>query len=158
MITSAVSLGRGLLWLHVRPVFLLVRPRFAPNDPRPLGSVSGTEFKNCIDMVSRRSSNSLDNENGSIGLVEPSEVEEGVIAVHRSDSAIIIDEAREDLPSVIFRMPNTAFGISMGLAGHAIMWKGMRNADFVKERITEDIVDVLNSMCWYLAATVFVIT
>ncbi len=47
-----------------------------------------------------------------------------------------------------------AFGISMGIAGHAIMWKGMRNAEFVKSRMDVEVVDILNSICFYLSASV----
>lgn len=32
------------------------------------------------------------------------------------------------LPHVVFRVPNTAFGISMGVAGQAIMWKSASDA------------------------------
>lgn len=60
----------------------------------------------------------------------------------------------ETIPPVITRMPNTAFGISMGLAGHSIMWKEMRNANFVTERVDAAVMEGINSMFWYLAATV----
>lgn len=39
----------------------------------------------------------------------------------------------------------------MGLAGHAIMWKGMRNAEFVSNVIEVEIADILNLTCWCLA-------
>lgn len=42
----------------------------------------------------------------------------------------------------------------MGLAGHAIMWKALRNATFVKLRIDTGVVGILNSTCWYLASSV----
>lgn len=47
-----------------------------------------------------------------------------------------------------------AFGIPMGLAGHAIMWKAMRNAEFVSKVIDVRIVDILNMTFWYLASIV----
>lgn len=37
----------------------------------------------------------------------------------------------KDIPSVLLRVPNTAFGIPMGLAGNAYMWKMVENATFL---------------------------
>jgi tellurite resistance protein len=51
---------------------------------------------------------------------------------------------------VITRIPNTAFGISMGLAGNAILWKTISeaNAPFQSERVN---LDVLTILLWCLA-------
>jgi len=50
------------------------------------------------------------------------------------------------------RHERRAFGIPIGLAGHAVMWKAVRGS-FIGERIDVRIVDVLNVACWFLALT-----
>mmetsp|Transcript_1689 Transcript_1689/g.2272 ORF Transcript_1689/g.2272 Transcript_1689/m.2272 type:complete len:234 (+) Transcript_1689:290-991(+) len=43
-------------------------------------------------------------------------------------------QQRHRLPPVVLRMPNTAFGIAMGLGGHAVMWKGA-GSTFIQDYI-----------------------
>jgi tellurite resistance protein TehA-like permease len=67
---------------------------------------------------------------------------------------IIPAETRNTLPNVLLRMPNTAFGIAMGLAGNSIMWKSAGKAAFVSTRID---TDAPNAIFWFAGATVLVI-
>lgn len=48
------------------------------------------------------------------------------------------------LPSVFLRMPNTAFGIPMGLAGHAIMYRALLSTDF---DVTKS--ETAHNLFWY---------
>jgi tellurite resistance protein TehA-like permease len=47
------------------------------------------------------------------------------------------------LPSVWMRLPNTSFGIPMGIAGHAIMWKAAGNAEFISEKANTQIISAV---------------
>lgn len=85
-------------------------------------------------------------------------VDEGISVVVNDDDDV---RGNESLPprnsevtalscSIWRRMPNTAWGISLGLAGNAIMWKKVTRTDFIAERIDASIP---NSIFWY-ASTV----
>jgi tellurite resistance protein len=56
---------------------------------------------------------------------------------------------------VLLRMPNTAFGISMGLAGNAIMWKAAGDADFVTDLMNPASA---NMVLWFASFIVAVMT
>lgn len=43
-------------------------------------------------------------------------------------------------PSVWLRLPNTSFGISLGLAGQAIMWRAANNAHFISDVIDTETI------------------
>jgi tellurite resistance protein TehA-like permease len=45
-----------------------------------------------------------------------------------------------EYPSVWTRLPNTSFGISMGLIGQAIMWKVASSASFISQNVNAEIV------------------
>ncbi|KAL7550894.1 hypothetical protein ACHAWF_014090 [Thalassiosira exigua] len=101
---------------------------------------------------------------GDDGLLDPEagaltrRVDEtGAVAVSMGASAVVVNEVkpgREPLPPVISRMPNTAFGIPMGLAGHAIMWKTLRDAQFVNQKSPHETMVILNIAAWYLSVSV----
>ena len=55
------------------------------------------------------------------------------------------------LPSVLLRIPNTAFGVPMGLAGHAIMWRSLGRADRLDALFGRDGVASVGRLCWYSA-------
>jgi len=55
------------------------------------------------------------------------------------------------LPSVLLRMPNTAFGMPMGLAAHAIMWRSLGRADRLDSLGGRDGVLSVGRLCWYSA-------
>jgi tellurite resistance protein TehA-like permease len=57
-------------------------------------------------------------------------------------------------PSVWLRLPNTSFGISMGLAGQAIMWNSASNASFIRDHIDTAII---STIVWLLALLVGVV-
>ena len=47
-------------------------------------------------------------------------------------------------------MYHRAFGISLGLGGHAIVWKSISNTNFMQSRIEVRTAEILNKTCWYL--------
>lgn len=49
---------------------------------------------------------------------------------------------------LLLRMPNTAFGVPMGLAGNAIMWKAAGEVDFVTNLIDTELP---NTILWFAA-------
>ena len=56
---------------------------------------------------------------------------------------------QEELPWIFSRMPKTAFGISMGLGGHAIVWKSTASAfndedDNFNKNFVVDIATIMN--------------
>ena len=57
------------------------------------------------------------------------------------------------LPTVLLRIPNTAFGMPMGLAGHAIMWRSLGQAGFLVGAGdgVRDAVASMGRVCWYAA-------
>lgn len=45
-------------------------------------------------------------------------------------------------PPIWLRLPNTSFGISMGLAGQAIMWRSATNASFITDFVETDMISI----------------
>lgn len=56
-----------------------------------------------------------------------------------------------EYPSVWLRVPNTSFGIPMGLAGHATMWKAAGNAKFISDKVDTELI----SFAFWIAALLF---
>ena len=56
-------------------------------------------------------------------------------------------------PSVWMRLPNTSFGIPMGIAGHAIMWKTAGSADFISEKVNTQMI---SAVFWIVSLLVMV--
>lgn len=54
------------------------------------------------------------------------------------------------------RVPNTAFGIPMGLAGNAVLWKSAGRVAFLKGHL--DSVELANSILWHIALVVAIMT
>jgi hypothetical protein len=77
---------------------------------------------------------------GSIGLESNSELPD-------TTSPSSAPDARNSpyLPSVFLRMPNTAWGICLGLAGQSMMWKAAENAPFLSGRIN----NLPNTITWW---------
>ena len=59
------------------------------------------------------------------------------------------------LPSVWPRIPNTSFGIPMGLAGHAMMWKAAGNAEFINDKVDVEQISAVFWIASLLLGTVF---
>mmetsp|Transcript_2190 Transcript_2190/g.3164 ORF Transcript_2190/g.3164 Transcript_2190/m.3164 type:complete len:393 (+) Transcript_2190:106-1284(+) len=57
---------------------------------------------------------------------------------------------------VLQRIPNTAFGIRMGLAGNAVLWKSAGRVDFLKSHLGS--VELANGILWHIALVVAVMT
>lgn len=73
------------------------------------------------------------------------------------NSSTLLSDEGQSLPPLMFRIPNTAFGIPLGLAGHAIMWKAMRNSKFIREQIEIGVMDMLNIIFWFLALVLAIV-
>ena len=55
---------------------------------------------------------------------------------------------------ILFRhLPLRAFGISMGLGSHALMWKAMSGTEFIS--LEESTTNLLNTIFWYSSIIVF---
>jgi tellurite resistance protein TehA-like permease len=61
-------------------------------------------------------------------------------------------------PPVLLRMPNTAFGISMGLGGNAIMWKAAGGARFLTDLIDTTIPNTIFWFAAFIAGVVILLT
>ncbi|KAI2489674.1 Voltage-dependent anion channel [Fragilaria crotonensis] len=60
-----------------------------------------------------------------------------------------------DYPSVWLRIPNTSFGIPMGLAGHAMMWKAAGDAEFINEKVNAEQISAVFWIASLLLGAVF---
>jgi tellurite resistance protein TehA-like permease len=84
------------------------------------------------------------------------ELEGGVVRMIRSQSQPQLFTANEEKlakkMSVVMRMPNTAFGIALGLGGNAILWKRMQLTDF-----TSSVGNMGNYFFWYACIIVWVL-
>lgn len=77
--------------------------------------------------------------------LDSSEVVEVPLGNSEGASSATAGDTASKMPPVMLRMPNTAFGIAMGLAGNAIMWRSAGISPFIADRID---AETANNVFW----------